>query len=245
MTRERLERLSFPTLKEIAEKEGINYDHGISRQDCIDLILEAMEEEKIEREHLNNLAIRVEEKKYDIIQDEELETQEKNDYPIPERYNETKITLLLRGPLWAFAYWDIKDTDVKSLKDHYSGFSLVLRVHETREKLLSGKEFEDSFDIPVTLSDNRWYLNLPRTGSTYYVELIGKLKTSEKKLCRSKTVKSARATIAGSLEKGTAMDSNNDILALSGLYNVNDSLSSEMIPQRIISLLDAKVFSLK
>ena len=29
-------------------------------------------------------------------------------WELPERYNETKIVLLLRDPNWAFAYWDIR-----------------------------------------------------------------------------------------------------------------------------------------
>ena len=118
MTRERLEKLSLPTLREIAEKEGIRVGNSLSCGELIDLILEAMEEDRKERERLNNLAIRVEEKKYDIVKDEELESQEKHIYCIPDRYNETKIMLILRDPLWAFAYWDIKETEIKDLKSH-------------------------------------------------------------------------------------------------------------------------------
>ena len=168
MTRERLERLSFPTLREIAEKEGISIKNSVGRSDLIDLILEAMEEDRDEREHLNNLAIRVEEKKYDITIDEELESEEKQEYPISERYNETRLTLLLRDPLWAFAYWDIKDLDYKKIQNTMPGFSLILRVHESRDSIIGDDKYIDSFDIPVTLTDNRWYINLPRAGSTYY-----------------------------------------------------------------------------
>ena len=111
--------------------------------------------------------------------------------------------------------------------------------------MLLQESYKDSFDIPLTFSDNRWYLNLPRTGSEYFIDLIGRAKKKEKILCRSNTIRSPRATIAGILEKKTIMDSKNDILALSGLYDVGDSLRNEIIPQRIISLMDAKNFSFK
>jgi hypothetical protein len=245
VTRERLEKLSLPALREIAKKEGIRAGNSLSCEELIELVLEAMEEDRNEREHLNNLAIRVEEKKYDIIIDEELESQVQHIYCIPDRYNETKIMLILRDPLWAFAYWDIKDTDIEDLKSRFSVFELILRVHESREALLSDVEFEDSFDIPVSLTDSRWYLNLPRTGSSYHVELIGKHRKKESVLCSSNKIHSPRATIAGPLEKATVLDSKNDILALSGLYSVGDTFRNNMIPQRIISLLDANNYSLK
>ncbi len=93
--------------------------------------------------------------KYDIFQDEELVSREKERFPIPERYNETKIVLLLRDPQWAFAYWD-RSTDTvheNFQKDmFFEGYFLRVFEYDTAG---SGGEFSDSFfDIPVSDTDN-------------------------------------------------------------------------------------------
>ncbi len=130
MTRERLMLLPTRFLKEIAEKEGIKIQPNTGKDILMDLILEAMEEDCQEREKINNPLIKVKEKKYEITMDEEIEAQDKTVYPIPERYNETIIVMMLRDPLWAFAYWDIKDKERDILKEKDGFQGLFLRIYE-------------------------------------------------------------------------------------------------------------------
>ena len=149
MTEERLQKLSHESLKKIAVNEGIKYVEETSRKDLIEQILEAMEEERLERERSNNYAIRIEEKKYNIIQDEELEAQEEAEYCIPEKYQETRICLLIRDPYWAYALWDVRDSDLLELKKkRFQG--LLLRVNQLSRNVSDGKrKLIDSFEIPV------------------------------------------------------------------------------------------------
>ena len=156
MTEERLKKLSLESLRKIASNEGIKHIDEIGKDGLIEQLLEAMEEDRNERESSNNFAIRIEEKKYDIIQDEELESQEKTEYCVPEKYQETRIILILRDPYWAFAYWNVRDTDLDELKkNRFRG--LFLRViQEPREAKEGKRKSLDSFDIPVKITDDKW-----------------------------------------------------------------------------------------
>ena len=84
VTKERLQKLSLPSLLRIASNEGIKEAKELPREELVELILEAMAEERYERERSNNTAIRIEEKKYDIFRDEELRRRRKGPtvYPI-------------------------------------------------------------------------------------------------------------------------------------------------------------------
>ncbi len=80
---------------------------------------------------------------------------------IPERYNETKIVLLVKDPHWVFAYWETSDNDMEKLKN-IDAYKWVLRVYN---------ENEESFDIVVTDTAVNWYINVPESGRSYYVDL--------------------------------------------------------------------------
>ena len=239
MIEERLKKLSLESLRKIASNEGIKHIDEIGKDGLIEQLLEAMEEDRNERESSNNFAIRIEEKKYDIIQDEELESQEKTEYCVPEKYQETRIILILRDPYWAFAYWNVRDTDLDELKkNRFRG--LFLRViQEPREAKEGKRKSLDSFDIPVKITDDKWYINLPECGKRYYLELIGRSREGNKVLCTSNAVESPRYTIHDSIAEETLSSLNNPMLAFAGIFDLSDENNSQSIPQRIIQFVDA------
>ena len=71
----------------------------------------SVSKKKIEEEELEILE---ESKKDEYIPDEVDIVRE-----LPDRYNETKLVLMMRDPEWCFFYWDISDSDIAyhSLKD--------------------------------------------------------------------------------------------------------------------------------
>ena len=235
MTRERLQSLSQEQLSILSDKMGMDTDPEMDRDSLMDLILEALEEDRIEREQLNNLVIRVKEKKYDISRDEELDFSEGDEYVIPEKYNETRIALLLRDPSWAYAYWELKESDRAKLK---SG-PVVLRVH----KVMVGKKEPDFFDIPVTLDDNSWYINLPDTNSEYFAEIISTIFGGEKSLCKSNSIFSPKTEL-DDIDESSQMDKEN-LLLFSALYDPAGTSPMAKIPQRIISILDNQYLQMK
>ena len=80
----------------------------------------ATSKKKLEEEDIEELE--------EELEEEELEEAKKEEYipdevdivrELPDRYNETKLVLMMRDPEWCFFYWDISDSDIAyhSLKD--------------------------------------------------------------------------------------------------------------------------------
>jgi hypothetical protein len=241
MTKERLQELSLEALLDIVRNEEIPVGSDLSREAIIELILEEEAEEKTDREQANNAAMRVKEKKFEIIKDEEESSL--LEYELPDSYNETKITLLLRDPQWAFAYWDLKYSDTELIEDLIEPV-LLLRLYQVDERDRRVNVKSEPFEIPVKLSDRRWYINLPKTGLKYLLQLIVRDGETEKVLCESNTVESPEISIKLTGDSG-AGEQFRTALAASGLKALDDFSEKGGIPQRIISLLDTQYLHLQ
>ena len=241
MTKERLQALSLEALKEIAVRNDISFHQNVDEGALIEMIIEDEEEQKSDRQNSNNAAMRVKEKKFDILKDE-AET-DSSEFELPESYNETKITLLLRDPLWAFAYWDLKQSDVEQIENSPDA-KPILRVYQVDEKAKPAKERTGPFEIPVKLEDRSWYINLPKTGLKYSLEFIVQNGEEERVLCESNVVESPTITV-NSADNTTAEELFQTVLAVSGLRDSDDFSQESGISQRIISLEDTQYLQLQ
>lgn len=102
---------------------------------------------------------------------------------LPDSYNHTEITLLLRDPSWAYAFWNLR-FDLRTQLRKSTQESLYLRVIDH----FGAAGASDAFTIPLTPDDTSWYINLPRQGTTYSVELGMKFGSREVRLALSNTV---------------------------------------------------------
>lgn len=248
MTKDRLQSLSFSALKEIAKKEGIINYGNLTMEKLIEAVIEILEEERNERITSNNIVIRGEEKKYDIFRDEEIESPDKNEYSIPDTYNETKIALVLVEPFMAYAYWDFSEKEMLNYTSSSRYSKLILRVHEIfiKESRVTkdGEEdlsaVPDFFDIPIKMKDKKWYINLPSCNTKYYTELVLFSQKEEKVLCTSNTIVSPAKTIEDI--KNYPDFISEDLYLLAGFYDFDDEpdKNENEIPQRIISFDDDK-----
>ena len=162
---------------------------------------------------------------------------------MPDTYNETKITLLLRDPLWAFAYWDLKQSDVETIENLIEA-KLLLRVHQADDSAKGTSDRTEPFEIPVKLSDRRWYINLPKPGLKYSLEIIVQNGENQWVLCESNSVESP--TISANSAEGSAVDASfRTVLAVSGLQDSDDFSQENGISQRIISLEDTQYLHLQ
>ena len=189
MTRERISKLSIKDLIKLAEIFSIDVDNGVPasnpsnghlnndvRWKLEEQIFETLEEVRLEQKQSDSLPIRSHQKHFMGI--EEFFGQKLNDrtsiFTFPEQYNLTRIMLMLRDPEWAFTYWDISNDDRTTAlqQTNFEHFSIVLK--EVCEDSDNASLIEDpiEMDIPVQISDNNWYLNLPRRNSSYLVELV-------------------------------------------------------------------------
>ncbi len=237
MTRERLEGLRRVELEHLADEYGVDASESTDRSELVDLVHEAIEEARLEREATNSYAVRIEERKYDLLADElrDLPEAEDSAYELPERYNETRIELLLRDPAWAYAYWDLNDAVQEQLQNDPEFGGLALRIVEADSPVLEEHRVVDSLEIPVQFQDDRWYVNLPRQQTNYYVELVAYGSDGREVLCRSRSVTVPRGGLS---EEGLA-EAEEMVIALSGADDLGVPSFGRRIPQRIIQLVDS------
>lgn len=234
MTRDRLQSLSMGALHEVAASEGIPNYESLQREDLINAVIDALEEDRIERFIENNWTVKAEEKKYDIFRDEELEVYDKDKYIVPEKYNITKIGLIMVNPLMAFVYWEIGDEEKKIIVKYHDKAELFLRVHEV-SPVKNGSDF---FDISIKNEDNKYYISLSSHGCTYYIDLVFKYPEGEKILCTSNKIDTPQK-ILRDIEKSENMF-RDDFLVLAGVYGFyDDEDSGGMNSHKIVSFLDS------
>jgi uncharacterized protein len=224
---EKLEALSLDELYALADRAGLDLPPGLERPFVIEEIAEALEEDEEETEDRRasqGEALHIDEKKYSDLRIDDIEPA-----PLPAeegamalRYNETMIRAIARDPSWAFAFWDVADAELAALRGDESSAGLFLRVAEIgAEDEQPGPEgHREYFDIPVSDGDLQWYINLPRSGVRFRIDLcarkpgFGKLRV----LARSNEVESPRQSF--SLPQSGLDKAAFELLALSGIEDL-------------------------
>jgi len=220
---ERLTGLSIEALYALAEKMGLDLPAGLERLFVMESILEAFEEDLVDRKSSGQTASHMEEKKFSGSELDEIDASLDAAPCIENRYNETVIHLIPRDPEWAFVFWDIKDDDFDGLCRGSESAGLILRVG-----MNPGPDgtCQDSFDVNVSQEDDHWYLQLPEADADYRVELYARCNPRPRLLARSNTIRTPRALTAESMD---ALDETAvEVAALSGL----DSLMPQQVPDR-------------
>ena len=238
MIRDRLEALSLESLRRIAVQYDIDFTEDTTQEALVELVFDTIEENRLEKEASDTNPVKVEEKKYVLLEGAELEGV--HDFPdepeLPEDYNETRIVLLVRDPAWAFAYWEIGQTTVDELgEEDLELLDLILRVSGSEDPSLAGAE---QFDIPVQPTDHNWYINLPRPETYYRIDLIARLDEGETVLASSNTILVPPGTLSDERENGVSAADH--VLAYSGLDKLDVASYGTTIPQRILGLMDEK-----
>ncbi|MDR2898325.1 MAG: DUF4912 domain-containing protein [Spirochaetaceae bacterium] len=155
LTRSHLDSLSSADLLLLADEYVIDVPDGLNRRFVIGELLEVIEEQ-------NNIQIAS-------------ENLEAGEYPqeeesLPFSYNETRISVLLRNPAWAYVYWDIKEADVlgHTAKPYFNSF--VLRVSFFADE--NSEKVHDSYDIPIKIEDREWYVFLCQGEKSFRIDLV-------------------------------------------------------------------------
>lgn len=237
MIRDRLEALPLESLRRIADQYDIDIVEGTPRETLVDLIFEAMEEFRLEKQASDTNPVKVEESKYVLFEGAELEGlhDSPDDLDLPEDYNETRIVMMVRDPAWAFAYWEIGTSTLDELEeDDEEALDLVLRV--TGGESSNGFGGGEQFDIPVKASDRTWYINLPRPEARYWIDLIARGEEGETLLARSNTVLVPPGGLID--ERKNGVSPSDHIIAYSGLEKLDVAHYGDTISQRILGLMD-------
>jgi hypothetical protein len=235
MTRERLQSLPLDELRRFAERQSIEFDSTIDKDSLVSLLVDLFEEMAEEREGETDRVVSVEAKKFATSGDEEIETGESEASPLPEGYNETRLVAIPRDPAWAFAYWEIRQDRLAQLKRD-KDVRLLLRVHDVEGVRFNGRNSRSSFDIPVKLTDSRWYINLPRAGGSFVLELLYKKRGKEHSLVRSGVIETPSEGFSQKVDPAWSLSDGEAVLAMSLHRSVGEIPSSGSIPQRILSV---------
>ncbi|TXT41866.1 MAG: hypothetical protein FD137_2516 [Spirochaetes bacterium] len=226
MNPEKLSLLSDQELSLLAERIGIYIPEGLDRPFVIEEIVAALEDDYGERVFSHDGTGHVEEKKlsgpsYVPFTSHALKG-------IPERYNETMIRVLPRDPAWIYAYWDIAEHKRNALAEEGLDESLFLRVSEINSHHDHKRDF---FDIPITLDDWKWYINIPQPGSRYRVDLCSARIDKTKVLAKSNEV---RMPLYHMVNMKRAPQITKSLLILSGLEGLHIAEPREENPARIL-----------
>lgn len=242
MTRERLAGLNEELLHKLADRLDVDIPEESTPDDIIALVSDALEEAREDHDESNNNAMRVEERKYQLARffsEKDLASVSNEQHEIPDRYNETRMHLMVRDPAWAFCYWDVRDETLVDVTADEEFSELILRIVEMDNPGFDDHTVVDSFEIPVRIDDKSRYINLPRQDASYYTELIALCGDRHVSICRSNPVTVPSGGLPFAVTEAVAADDRKDrVLALSGLEHLGVPRFGSEIPGRIISLID-------
>jgi hypothetical protein len=154
MTRAHLETLSTADLVNLADTYGIDIPLGLNRRFIIGELLDLAEENR--EDGLETAALL----DTDFVNTPEV---------LPDTYNETRLSILLRDPGWLFAYWDFHTNLYTALTGNHRFESFFLRVNTLSDTL--PRTITDYFDVDVGTLDRKWYVHLPSRGHMCRVDL--------------------------------------------------------------------------
>ncbi|MDR2067314.1 MAG: DUF4912 domain-containing protein [Endomicrobium sp.] len=94
---------------------------------------------------------------------------------LPRTYNDTKIVILPRDPIWIYTYWEISTHTREEFPNKYgesfNTLCLVLRVYDISYVNFNGFNANKYFDIKVRPDALSWYINLGEYNCSWCVDL--------------------------------------------------------------------------
>jgi len=167
VTRAHLESLTTNDLIRMADNWGIDIPPDLDRIFIIEELLEIASEDSLDEEETAALsdetAVPGESK---IINSNANES-----VPLPRQYNITFIEVMIRDPLWAFVFWEIKAADKEQFEKAQDFDGYYLKVSPwtapvdkpmgiSEDPLRRENETDGIFIVPVKSDDTSWYLGL-------------------------------------------------------------------------------------
>jgi len=145
LTRAYLESLATDDLLAIADKLGIDIPNKSDRIFIIEELLDSSSREEGSSSCDTGPEIN------DLILAESV--------PLPKQYNITFIDVMIRDPLWAFVFWEIKASEKEQFENDENFDGYYLKVSRLEDSP-SGNENGGLFMVPVKSDDTAWYLSL-------------------------------------------------------------------------------------
>jgi hypothetical protein len=155
LTRAYLDSLSTNELANLADCYGIDIPPGLERIFIIEELLDMALGDEYELE--------------EDVEEPVVFTEFPEAAALPKQYNITFLEVLIRDPLWAFVFWEIKshDKELYEKAPDFSGYYLKVIPLDGG----TGGPRENSFTVSVGIHDTAWYLGFPPAEGRYRVDL--------------------------------------------------------------------------
>lgn len=211
VTRLYLETLSTASLIEIADFYGIDIPEHLNRQFIIGELLEVTSDQKAEQPSEADLI-----ETTDIVKVEAL----------PKTYNETKISIVMRNPVWCFVYWDYKKKEYESFvhDPDFLGFSVVFMF-------LFGEDDDtpaDTFEVPITKKDRARFVLMQHPGFYARAALVAKYREKKQHVL----VESKLVCLPDGLPDLSSKTINKTVPPILKLSGLTDILVSQYVKHR-------------
>lgn len=152
---------------------------------------------------------------------------------LPDRYNETKLTLMMRDPEWCFFYWDISDYDISyhSLKNR----RISVRIFHVFGYDITNGEIHREIDVNAIYGDR--YINLAMPHA-YFIAELGYYDENNRfiVLARSNMIYAPRDSISSNYDEEWMV--NEDIIKL---LKAPKALRKSLSSATIFELIDLRV----
>ena len=85
-------------------------------------------------------------------------------YDLPQSYNTTYLTLLVRDPHWVHAYWEISSSSIEEMRNtlgaEFDRSAYTLRMYDVTNVNFNGHNANQWFDLDFAPHTNNWYVNI-------------------------------------------------------------------------------------
>ncbi|MCL2180592.1 MAG: DUF4912 domain-containing protein [Treponema sp.] len=212
VTRTWLESQSTDDLIRLADSYGIDIPAELERIFIIEEIIEYTEA--------------VNEKK--LIEDIEIIPSNTETALLPKQYNISFIEVVIRDPLWVFAYWEIKshDREMHENANDFKGYYIRVIPLNDNSKEASSDNF---FMVSVTAEDNARYLGFAEHSSQdaglYVIKLCVMRGTSEIQIACSSPFYLPRMNENADI----AIMCRNPLMLLSGLQDLSVTTNTDRL----------------
>jgi len=211
LSRSRLESLSTTELVKLAEDFGVDIPPGLERIFIIEELL-------LESAYLS-----------EPKQEEEIQIipSYTESVALPKQYNISFIEVIIRDPLWAYVFWEIKshDRELHENAEDFNGY--CLRVIPLNEGENIQKLKENSFTVSIDKDDSARYLGFaehsPQAEGRYVIKLCVIRGESEIQIAVSQPFNMPRLIDSGNFIKTDT----NPFMRLSGAHEFSTINSTD------------------
>ncbi|MFP3042587.1 DUF4912 domain-containing protein [Treponema primitia] len=215
-----LESLTTTELIRLADNHGIDVPPGLDRTIIIEELLETVVDEENSTKK-NPLPL--------------TEKHQGATAPLPKQYNISYIEVLIRDPLWAFAFWETNahDKEIHEKAPDFGGYYLRVSPVNIPASGNPSAANDSSFTVQVGTEDSAWYLGFPPSGGTFKVDLCVIRKDESIVLAVSNSFRLPRLLKPWENREVTTVD--NPLLRLSGIDDfkiLRNTIRSSRLPKR-------------